>query len=291
MKKVFIVEEDFQTREKIEAMLNKKGFDSQPCISLDNFLIKKKKEQKNVDHCIVITHSDNVLLIKDLDSTVSLSDVYTYDSSNFDESLKSIEARLDFLQNSKRFTHFNYILIGSSTGGFPIVKEIINKINPKETIVLINQHISKSHSEQMHETLDNTPSSTPINIIKKETELMPGQIYMLTGGIDFKIVSGIEMRKIIPGDDSENGYHPSFNLLLENAESLDGPVGIIVLSGLGNDGRNAIERLSLKKCEVVVQDPQTAVAPGMPSEAIATKKVNKILPPEELVQYIKEMAV
>lgn len=188
-----------------------------------------------------------------------------------------METKLNHLGISNRISFYNYLFIGASTGGFPIVKDIVTTINPEKTTVIINQHISESFSDNMYETIENSTQSTFVHIVRGNCDLLPGHIYLLKGGSDYKIFSGIEAVKILCSNDHLSQYHPSFNHLLSDVDSLDGNLGIIVLSGLGNDGRASIDKLRMNACEVVVQDPKTAVAPGMPQEAIATNRVSKIL--------------
>jgi two-component system chemotaxis response regulator CheB len=56
----------------------------------------------------------------------------------------------------------------------------------------------------------------------------------------------------------------------------------VVLTGYGTDGSHGVEAISRMGGYVIVQEPSTAEAPGMPNAAIETGCVNAILPLNEI---------
>jgi two-component system chemotaxis response regulator CheB len=52
----------------------------------------------------------------------------------------------------------------------------------------------------------------------------------------------------------------------------------VILTGMGNDGARGVERIKERGGQVLAESEESSVVFGMPKEAIATGKVDKILP-------------
>jgi two-component system chemotaxis response regulator CheB len=71
--------------------------------------------------------------------------------------------------------------------------------------------------------------------------------------------------------------------LLRGLAGTLGPAAVaVVLTGMLRDGAQGVRAVKRAGGRVLVQDPQTARAEGMPSSAIATGCVDFVLPPERL---------
>lgn len=77
--------------------------------------------------------------------------------------------------------------------------------------------------------------------------------------------------------------HRFADALLSSAAGILGPrLIVVVLSGRLSGGANGVREVKRLGGRVLVQDPATADAPGMPNAALATGCVDFVLPPEGL---------
>jgi two-component system chemotaxis response regulator CheB len=131
----------------------------------------------------------------------------------------------------------------------------------------------------------------PCLVVNEQIELLAGSVYLLSGGKDFQLKEKYGKTYIVPVSDAESIYHPSFDKLTESLIGLDDVTSAcVILSGLGSDGSKYLSELKKKNVEIVVQDPETAVAPGMPKSAIQTGAVARVLRVPELCSYLRKWA-
>ena len=60
----------------------------------------------------------------------------------------------------------------------------------------------------------------------------------------------------------------------------------IILSGMGKDGAQGISHLKKIGAQVFVQDPDTCTIKSMPEATMNLTKVDQVLSPEEIKNYI-----
>lgn len=290
MSNLYVIEEDSRLRAAIAEKAVAKNITVVECYSSESFKVKAKKDSVPTNSHVLCS-ANLALAVEESRGPIPARNISSYQSGDLDDALEKMARITEQLIQYQCVAHYDYLLIGSSTGGFPVVQLIVEKISPKKTIVVINQHISSEFSDHMLANLHETAGANSVEIVSRNTELKPGKIYFLKGGSDYRLVEGLEGIRIVPGQDEDSPYHPSFNFLLSEVVKLSGTSGLVVLSGLGDDGATAIRDSLHGRVEVIVQSPNSSKAPGMPSAAIATGKAAKVLSPEDLVEYLKEKVV
>jgi two-component system chemotaxis response regulator CheB len=79
----------------------------------------------------------------------------------------------------------------------------------------------------------------------------------------------------VPGEH----YVPSVDRMFVSCSEVFGPRMLgVVLTGMGNDGSKGVVAVKAAGGQVLAEAEETAVIFGMPREAIATGKVDKVLP-------------
>jgi two-component system chemotaxis response regulator CheB len=120
----------------------------------------------------------------------------------------------------------------------------------------------------------------PVQLASDGGAFDPGQIYLAPH--DRQLVIGGRGRMSVLGPIDGVG-HRFADVLLTSAGRRLGPRAIgVVLSGRLNGGARGVRELKRHGGRVMVEDPESAAAPAMPSAALATGCVDFALPPERL---------
>ena len=245
-----IYEKDFKTREKLIKWFESKNCDVIACYSLAKLNLIKSQ---NPDKEFIIFTRDSENDLKAIES--EFSHIILLDGLN---PLNGLENHISNKNSISLFAEknntnlFDIICIGSSTGGFPIVQQIVKGINQKDTIIIICQHINKLHSNDMFMTLSKQVRRN-LKHVDSSTELKKGNTYLLSGASDFEIKSKYKKLYLEPVGITNEPYHPSFNILTGSLSKLNGAkLGCIILSGLGDDGSKHLKELKNNHVEILV---------------------------------------
>jgi two-component system, chemotaxis family, CheB/CheR fusion protein len=111
-------------------------------------------------------------------------------------------------------------------------------------------------------------------------ELAPDRVHLIPPGQDLEVKDGL-LRLKEPG---EGGVlrHPIDRFFRSLAADTGRRAIAIVLSGFGIDGAEGVRAVREAGGVVLVQEPASAINPAMPENAIATGKVDSILPADEM---------
>jgi two-component system chemotaxis response regulator CheB len=122
--------------------------------------------------------------------------------------------------------------------------------------------------------------SLPVRPAEEGLALDPAQVYLAPQ--DRQLLLGKAGRmSVLPATDRLG--HPFADALLASAARVLGRRLIgVVLSGRLAGGARGVREVKRYGGRVIVEDPQTAVAPSMPNAALATGCVDFALPPERL---------
>lgn len=281
-----IFEKDFNRRKDVLEWFTHSGQEILECFSIEklNFLAKKHDEL-----IIYVRKSESEAgpILRDFKNVILLSDD-PLDDFKQEDFLLEASKKLSSVEGQDKT--LDYILIGSSTGGLPVLQEIIKGLELKQSVVIICQHISKDHSQNVMDVLTKKVKKS-VHLVSEKTELKKGKIYLLAGNNDYRLISRYGKVYIDSVGLSNELYHPSFNILTESMLQIkDQKSGCVILSGLGNDGSKYLKQLKLNNVKLVVQDPDTAVAHYMPKAAIATGVVDHVYTTQELHDFIKRSA-
>lgn len=180
------------------------------------------------------------------------------------------------------------IAIGASTGGPSAIQNIITRL-PRDLNagVMVSQHMPSGFTKAFAERLDRMG-----NMAVKEAEdgdlIEKGRVYIAPGGKNLlvakregKVIAKVEEKT------EEDRYIPSVDKLLRSASEVYGPKLIaVVLTGMGNDGREGVMAVKDAGGYVIAESEKTSIVFGMPREAIATRKVDEVVNLEEISREI-----
>ncbi len=183
------------------------------------------------------------------------------------------------------------VAIGTSTGG-PVALQVILSQLPADFPhpILLIQHMPAAFTPSFAQRLDVQCKITVKQAIDGE-KLLPGTAYLAPGGMQMFIKgtkrnSSIEIRAA----KSDQTYKPSIDLTLESlipicpAETL-----VIILTGMGADGREACKKLRPLGATIWAQDQQSSTIYGMPMAISKAGLADKILSLNDIGQHLAEL--
>ncbi|MEL3813230.1 chemotaxis protein CheB, partial [Pseudomonas aeruginosa] len=104
-------------------------------------------------------------------------------------------------------------------------------------------------------------------------------------GGQMTVKSAIQLRPVKP-----NTYSPSINSVIRSVfSSIAGKLGVIILTGMGDDGASGIRDLKGKAKIVMAQDAESSQARSMPDAARETGAVSFSGKPAELARHMYRM--
>jgi len=183
---------------------------------------------------------------------------------------------------------FVAVAIASSTGGPPTVSQVINNLSNRENAAyFIVQHGPDWMLESFADKL-NTETQFDVKIAINHQLIQSGTIYIAPGDRHLRIDKNT-YRIIIDDGPKENFVRPAADPLFRSVAEAFGQFAIaVVLTGLGRDGTSGSAHIIGAKGGVIVQHPDTAIAPSMPTSVIQSGIQVRVEPLENIASAIKE---
>ena len=185
---------------------------------------------------------------------------------------------------------YDVMLIGSSTGGPPVLETIITSLPKSFPLpVVIAQHMPAMFTATMAERLDET---SELNVLHGQPNLpvSKGHVYVAMGGQHTRLrrrAAGGYRLEVSP-EPTNAPYRPSVNeLFASGAETFGKRVLAIVLTGMGDDGLVGAQLLREKGATILAQDADSCVVYGMPKVVTQAGLVAANLNPSQFVQALK----
>jgi chemotaxis response regulator CheB len=173
----------------------------------------------------------------------------------------------DDINTSKTAIHGNDIwVIGSSTGGPDALNTFLAALPRLPISLIVAQHIgSDGGILALQKLLNSRQSGWIVEVATDGMQLRPGHFYFVQRDTAVSIEGErISTRSFqLPGQPS-----PSINASLRSIRrSCSGGVGVIILTGLGDDGTAALKEIKHKTIMVLAQEAGDCAARSMPDAA------------------------
>ncbi len=180
---------------------------------------------------------------------------------------------------------YEAIVIGVSSGGMITLNTILRHLPSDFALsIIIVQHQHPESDDFIAKFLDDRCSLTVKQADEKES-ILPGVIYIAPPNYHLLV----EEDKTLSLSTNKRVHYarPSIDILFESAADVFGEklVGII-LTGANEDGSHGIRKIKESGGLTIVQDPDTAEVDTMPKAAIASTKIDYILPLEKIGPFI-----
>jgi two-component system chemotaxis response regulator CheB len=189
---------------------------------------------------------------------------------------------------------FQILVIGSSTGGPPVLETIITQLPERYPMpVVVAQHMPVLFTRSLAERL-NQQSHLPVVHGEHGMSVEPGTVYIAPGGQHTRVVrqpggSGRLALEISP-DPVSAVYRPSVNELFASATACIGSRTLAVMcTGMGDDGVVGSRELKAQGGVLLAQNAESCVVYGMPRAVIQENLADAIAPPEDLARMVASL--
>jgi two-component system chemotaxis response regulator CheB len=182
------------------------------------------------------------------------------------------------------------VAIGCSTGGPPALQHVFQSLPMLPIPIVVAQHMPQAFTRLFAERVNKLTSYTV-----KEGEdgemLENGTVYVAPGGMQMevrRVTEGLQLRTFRAK--ANDLYAPSVDRLINSASDACGErLVAIIMTGMGDDGAQAIRRVRERGGRTIAESAQTAIIFGMPNEAIKTGCIDQVLPLSEIPKAIHRM--
>lgn len=180
------------------------------------------------------------------------------------------------------------LVIGGSAGSLDVLLEIFPHLNPELPFpIILIIHRKASNESLLCDLLRNRTKLTVIEAEEKQP-LLPATVYIAPA--DYHLL--VEQNQTLSLDYSEkiNYSRPSIDVSFQSAADVfkENLVGIL-LSGSNADGVEGLKTINNFGGRVVIQNPQTAIMPYMPQQALLYAKPNLILDSNTMANFINNL--
>lgn len=181
------------------------------------------------------------------------------------------------------------VIIGASTGGPVALQSILADLpSTFPCPILLVQHMPGTFTTAFAERLDRL-----CKIRVKEAEdhdpLRPGLALLAPGGKQMLLDARGNSVSIIEGNDKIQ-YRPSVDITFGSAaRSVKGKILAMVLTGMGQDGREGCKLLKRNNATIWTQNEQSCVVYGMPMAVETAGLSDAVLDIKDLAKYLSEI--
>jgi two-component system chemotaxis response regulator CheB len=176
------------------------------------------------------------------------------------------------------------VVVGASAGGVEALVTLMRELpGDLAAAVLVVLHIAPEATSLLPKILDRA-GPLPVRGIHGSCPVEPGTVTVAQPNHHLVVHAGEVRSELGP---RENGHRPAVDVLFRSAAHGYGPrVQGLVLSGMRDDGRAGLGEIKAHGGLALVQDPEDALYPQMPSAALATVAVDHVGTVPELAHAI-----
>lgn len=179
------------------------------------------------------------------------------------------------------------VVIGASAGGVETLKDVVAGLPAAlPAAVCVVLHIAPSSPSALAQILGRA-GPLPCRPAEDRDPLREGTIMVAPPDHHLVVEDGVVRLSVGP---RENGHRPSVDVLFRSAAAVwhERVIGVI-LSGTRDDGAAGLAAIKAGGGATIVQDPDEAMYPGMPSSALAHVAVDAVVPSALIAQTVCAM--
>ena len=155
--------------------------------------------------------------------------------------------------------------------------------------IVISQHMPKGFTGPLASRL-NGLCSLRVQEAADGDVLSRGSVYICPGGYHMELLRqrDVVIINLLKEEEGLHRYVPSADIMINSALDCYGNKCFgVVLTGMGNDGLDAMKELNEAGGYTLVESEETAIVYGMPGEVAKAGAAKKILPVEDIASHIR----
>ena len=168
------------------------------------------------------------------------------------------------------------VVMGASAGGLKALSAVLSEL-PTDfgAAIFVVQHLAADKKSYLPKLLGDV-TDLPVSFPADNETFLPGRVYVAAP--DHHLLLSGDRVRVLRGP-QENRFRPSIDALFRSAARAFGSRVIgIVLTGYLDDGTVGLQAIKKRGGIAVVQDPDEAEYPSMPSTALRYVKVDHTVP-------------
>ena len=182
---------------------------------------------------------------------------------------------------------YKIVVMGASTGGPFAVRTILQGLAETFPVgIVLVQHLEEGFDEGYAKWL-NEATELSVRLASVTDSIQPGKVLVAPVNRHLIVRNGFLIQNNGP---KVLNQKPSIDVLFESAAECFGEQVIgVLLTGMGRDGARGCAKIVSRGGLTVVQDEKTSTIFGMPKAAIESGGASKILPLQDIPQYLTEL--
>ena len=176
------------------------------------------------------------------------------------------------------------VVIGCSAGGVAALPALLEGI-PADfpAAIVIAQHMAPTDKPYLVDIL-RRKSALPVDWVEQGGAVRPGHVYVCPPGLHVMFTDG---HLQLVRTDRENHVRPSIDKLFRSAAAHHGArVTGVLLTGMLDDGVAGLAAIREAGGLVIVQAPDDAEFPELPTRALAALTPDAVLPVDEIAYHL-----
>lgn len=183
------------------------------------------------------------------------------------------------------------VMIGSSTGGPQALFNVLSHLKGKSSApILITQHMPATFTKTLAEHITKQTGLTCFEA-EQGMKVENGKAYLARGGMHMTLQkTGLDLALSLNEDAPENFCRPSVEPMFRSVMDIYPTKDILatILTGMGQDGVHASQKLADDGGYVLAQDEETSVVWGMPGAVAKAGACFSVLPLDNIGPWIAQ---
>lgn len=179
------------------------------------------------------------------------------------------------------------VVIGASAGGVEALRQVVRSLSADfPATVLVVMHLAPGSPTALPQILSRAGSLRAFTAVQG-APLGRSRIHVAPPDHHLLVDDGT---LVLSNGPSENGHRPAVNATFRSAAVAAGPRVIgVVLSGALHDGAAGLSSIVERGGLAMVQDPEDALYPGMPENALAQVTTEHVYPADVLGKVLDRL--
>ena len=177
------------------------------------------------------------------------------------------------------------LIIGGSAGSLEVLLKVLPRLDPLLSFPIVIVIHRKPDADSLLPDLLSSRTTLKVKEVDEKEPIQAGTIYIAPS--DYHLLVEQDYTFSLDYSEKINFSRPAIDVTFQTAAEVykEGLV-CILLSGSNSDGVEGLKSAKIWGGKAVVQDPESAQVPYMPSQAIKHVKIDRILPIESMAEFI-----